>query len=285
MPHRGVELYGRTKRLAEALGADPRLDLAIETFCRGMSRWFRTDQLRLAVFGDLGQMSVVVAGLALQGEGGITLARIIKVVTGSAVASSRRVRAICDNLDRMEIISPLPGPLGRREKPLRFGGWLQPALILWLEVFVQAVLPWLAGPVVADNAALIRLLSLHLRGLERFGLEILGPWPEVRFLLERLAGFPLLMDLMAGAAGRPALSRKSAALAYGVSRRHIAVLISHAEEQGWVEADGADQSLALAATTRTRLRTWISREFAVAILALQPRSAVRLLALAAPSQP
>ncbi len=284
MPHRGIEFCERIKKLAEALAADPRLDLAIETFCTGMSRWFRADPLRLAVFGDLGQMSVVAAGLALQGDGGITLARIIKLVTGSAVASSRRVRAICDNLDRMEIISPLPDPTGRREKPLRFGGWLQPALILWLEVFVQAVLPWLAGPVAADNAALVRLLSSHLRGLERFGLEIVAPWPEVRFMLERLAGLPLLMDLMTGAASRATLSRKSTALAYGVSRRHIAVLISHAEEEGWIVVDGLGRSLALAATTRMRLRTWISQEFAVAILALQPRSAARLLSFASPSE-
>ncbi|WP_165912267.1 hypothetical protein [Novosphingobium sp. PhB165] len=254
--------------------ADPRFDVAIETFCGGMSRWFRADPLRLLVFGDLGQMSVVATGFARQGEGGITLARIIKLVTGSAIASSRRVRALCDNLDRMEIISPLPDCGGRREKPLRFGGWLQPALIAWLEVFVQAVLPWVTGPVLPDNGSLLRLLTWHLRVVEACGLAVLEPWPEVRFFLERVAGFPFLMELIAADPAKALLSRKGAALAYGVSRRHIAILVSHAEKQEWIEVEQGGWSISLSATSRNRLRKWIAKEFAIAVLALDPKRRV-----------
>ena len=248
---------------------DRRFDNAFHSFCADIPAWFRQDPRRVAVFGDAGQVSVVASGFALQADGGVTRARIIAIVSGNGLASARRVRAICDNMERLGVVAPAPGRHGYRDKPLCFGGWLETALVDWLEILVRAAAPWIDRTVPIDAATLARLFYHRVDALDRHGFDLAAGWPEIRFFQEHEAGYAILLDLASQDAGSPGVSRKGLSRAYGVSRFYVAGLIARAEERGWIESKGDRRAISLTPATRSRLRQWIARELAAVVVALE----------------
>lgn len=239
-------------------------------YCRRVPEWFRSDPRHLIAFGDLGRMMTVIAALACQTEQGVTLAAITGVVSAMGYASARRIRAICDNFVRMGLTTRGPEHTDHRTRPLLFGRWFEEALLGWLDIMLVAISPWMVWRLRPDRVTLFGLVQLGVARIARDNPFL--SWSDVRALLDRLAGYPLLLDLIGSAALQnghvvPAITRKKSALVYGVSRPHVAGLIAHCEQAGWLHDGGG--RLAFQPSGFNRVRLWIATEFAAAKLALE----------------
>lgn len=221
-------------------------------------------------------MATVGAGFASSSDDGVTLADIIRTVTSAGVASSRRVRAIYDNLDRLGAITSRDMVSDRRRRPFRIGSWLEAALVDWLSIWIDAARPWLTTQPVADRETLSIVFCFFSDALTKAAFYPGIDFPEVRFFLERAAGYPILMEVAGYLvdsmnAGVP-VSRKGLARRYGLSRSHIAGLLVAAEARGWFSFPHGRHELTVARATRARLRQWPVREIAWIVLALEHRN-------------
>jgi hypothetical protein len=203
----------------------------------------------------------------------VTLAAITAIVSGLGYASPRRVRAICDNFTRVGLTARAAGQSDGRKRPLRFGCWFEESLLGWLDIMLAAIRPWMAWRPNADRATLLVLVYHFVARL-----QLQDPflyWSDMRALTDHLAGYPLLLDIIASAALRNGnwvltISRKRSAAVYGLSRPHIAGLISQCEQVGWFHSMG--DGLAFLPLGFSRVRLWIAREFAATKLALDDHS-------------
>ena len=211
----------------------------------------------------------VIAALAGQTEQGVTLATISGVVSAMNYASARRIRAICDNFVRIGLITRGAGHADHRKRPLLFGGWFEEALLGWLDIVIATIRPWMEWRPKPDRATLY--------GMIRFSaarITLTNPfqsWGDVRTLLDRVAGYPFLLDLVGATSWRDGLgvstiSRKKMAAYYSVSRPHVAGLIAQCEHAGWLIDTGG--ALTFPPSGFNRVRLWIATEFAAVKLAL-----------------
>ena len=263
--------------MSALISADPLSGRAGRRLCAAVPRWYHADLRRVGVFGDLGQMATIRAGFASPTDEGVTLADMIHTVTSAGVASSRRVRAIYDNLDRLGAITSRSMASDRRRRPFRIGSWLEAALVDWLSIWIDAARPWLTTQPVADRETLSTVFCFFSDALRKAAFYPGITFPEVRFFLERAAGYPILMEVTGylgdsmneGAA--MLVSRKGLARSYGLSRPHIAGLLAAAEARGWFSFPHGRQELTVARATRERLLQWPVREIAWIVLALEHR--------------
>ena len=204
----------------------------------------------------------------MQGSDGVTLARIIETVAGAGFASPRRVRAICDNLRRLDTVWVAGDRRTRRDKPLRFGDWLEAALVELLETVLRAANPWFDRAADVDGVLLARVLASRI-DLLKLQSNRLSPSSPEDFFLEHVAGYPMVLELIAAPLASRAVSRKGLARVYGVSRPHVANLIAHAEDRGWIRTHGERRAISLAPATSARLRRWVAHELAIVICAVE----------------
>ncbi len=266
-------LEARVTQLANEILEDRRFDDALQYLCWAIPSWFKADRRRIQVFGDLGQVVTVATGFARQSDNGVTMSTLIKVVARSGFASQRRVRAICDNLERVGAVSPAVQGCDRREKPILFNSWLEAGLIIWLEALLLAASPWLDRPIVADKPALVTAFRHSIDNLEQHRFHLSNGWPEILFFMERVAGYPILLDILGVTLSgtslikEPGVSRKALARVYGVSRPHVSGLLAHGESQGWLSTHGERNGLAIHGPVMRRLKLWGAREIAWTVMA------------------
>jgi len=244
-------------------------------FCGSLAGWYRADLRRVGVFGDIGQIATIAVGMTLKHDDGATLAAIISIIETAQIASARRVRSICDNLVRLGVVTREPAMHDNRARPLRFGSWLEPTLLAWLSLRIEAARPWLSRPAIADLPTLVQLLRYEVNALAGAGFYPGRAWPELRFFLDHTAGYPILLELIcqildpAGPAVIVGVSRKSLARRYGVSRPHVAGMLLAAEARGWFLGCRGRTDIAVSPASADRLRRWPAREIAWTVLALQ----------------
>jgi hypothetical protein len=261
----------RVTQLANDILEDRRFDDSLRYLCWAIPSWFRADERRIKVFGDLGQVVTVATGFARQGDHGVTMSTLIKVLARSGFASQRRVRAICHNLERLGAVSPAVQGDDRRQKPILFNSWLEAGLILWLDALLLAASPWLDRPIFADKPALVTMFRYSIDNLEQHRFHLSNGWPEILFFMERVAGYPILLDILGVtlslASKGPGVSRKALARVYGVSRPHVSGLLAHGEGQGWLCTHGERNGLTIHGPVIRRLKLWGAREIAWTIMA------------------
>lgn len=163
----------------------------------------------------------------------------------------------------------------RRRRPLRFGNWLEPALLEWLALRIESAGPWLSTPCVADRKTLMLLLGHDVAALAEAAFYPGLACPELRFFLDRAAGYPILIELISalldadGASVIAGVSRKSLARSYGLSRPHVAGMLAKAESHGWFAGTRASTDISVMPDSLARLRGWPAREIAWTVLALE----------------
>ncbi len=212
----------------------------------------------------------VVAALAHQGEQGVTLAAITAVVSRQGYASPRRIRAICDNFMRLGLARAGGLHLDRRERPLQFGYWFEDSLLGWLEIMSISLRPWMQQSPRVDRPTLLALVRRGADEIEQ--RDPFASWSDLRALLDRVAGYPILLEMIASSTVQgecfvPDISRKRLAHSYGVSRPHVAGLVAHCERVAWLQDIGG--RLAFLPHAFRRLRFWIAREFAATKLTIE----------------
>ena len=217
----------------------------------------------------------VFAALAKQAEGDVTPASIAATVSALDMASAQRVRGICDRLQGLGVAQVAGAGTDPRRRTLRVsGGWLDDALQDWLLICFRALTPSVDALPCPSLAAVVRFSSFAIDALERGGLHPVVAWPAYRAVRDHIVGWPLIAELVGSVAAgavspTPTISRKALALAYGVSRIHVAGLINGFEMAGWLFRPPGGDRLAFVPEGLARLRfqfacdlAWVAMAFA-----------------------
>ena len=156
-----MNIAGQIATATEVVLFNARFDVALQCFCDGVPAVFRREPRLVRAIGDTGAFATVAVIIARQTEQGITLARVQRIVCGR-LASTRRVRAMVDELARTGAVVRIASAIDARQRPFRAGGWLMDALVLWLQSHIAAAYPWIAaigGSPTAESDTVVRFLA------------------------------------------------------------------------------------------------------------------------------
>lgn len=183
-------------------------------------------------------------------------------------AGPRAVRGALGEAQVAGLISITPDRHDRRRHIVRPTLRLAQIMGFGLAIRLKALehvrpLPKPAADWAGRPATLALFLGRNVEAYAHGGFILSADYPEVAAFMERRAGYPLLLDLIASCrvvnGGVVAtVSPSEAAAHYGVSRAHVRKVLA----AGWLTLTGPGGQLRLSAQSYARLRHWIALELA-----------------------
>lgn len=259
---------------AARLMASPGFPRAVAAFCDGFTGM--QSRMRGTKVGpvdtQLWSIGACILALDARSPRGAHTAEVVRLAGLGGIGGKAAVRNTIATLRSMGLLVVEPLPEDHRQLRLRPTEVMFVVLRAGLTVRLSALhhvrpLPEPPGEWAARRDVQLRYILGNVDAYVQSRFLLMDGFHEVRQMLDRRSGYPVMLELIAhakddGEVVRSHVSPTRCAERFNVSRTQVRKLLLAAQARGWLVIEGNSGHVQLVRESHERLRMWIARELA-----------------------